>query len=441
MIWNKNLNAYYYQGIYWAIFNIFTYMFLDAYAIHLGASNFYMGIFGALPFIAVFLAEIPGALLGNLFDHRKITVFALVLNRFAWVVIILSYYFFPNKILLLILILYFSCEFSALLSDPAWTEIVAEVIPKKIRGEYTGYRERSIAIAKIIAILVVGFFIERIASKTFGYNVLFSFGVIFGLISVFYIWKINIQQKPQHKTYTFKDFFDVGGQFKNFLGYSFYFAFAQMIASPFFVVFLLKDMGVSLSFYSISLTVEAIASIFAAKRVGIFSDKYGDKLMHTICLFGASLTPLLYLLFVTPSTIWVLIPISFISGFAWGGYNLTKGNLLLDATDEGDREVSVAMYRTLTSIPMFIAPLIGGFIADNFSFLFSGIPLIFAISFILRISSVFFLLKIPETRVDKRARFGRVVGEFFHLPLHTLNHSLLRRHFVIARKIFIKRNK
>lgn len=416
MIWNKNLNAYFYHGLYWVIFYSITFIFIKAYALELGASNFFIGLIGAIPFVSIFVAEIPGALLGNKYDHKKIAVISTLIGKLFWIGIIISGALFSSKALYFVLLFFFLSELFTWLSDPPWVEIIAEIVPEKIRGNYMAYRDRAITIAKMITILATGFFIERMPDKLFGYHTLFFIAVLFGMGSVYYMNKVEVKQKPKHKIYNFKDFLKTKGTFRRFLTYSFYFKFAHNFASPFFIVYLLKNVGLSLGAYSLVLTIGAISSIIAYKRIGFFTDKYGDRNMHVFFLIGTALTPLFYLLFVHPSTIWMLIPVSIINGVSWGGFNLTEKNLLLNVISKGDKELQVAEYKTLTALPVIIAPLIAGFIADNVTFVISGIPLVFAIAFVLRASSILFILRVPSIRVKKKIRIDKFLEEFFRLP-------------------------
>lgn len=71
----------------------------------------------------------------------------------------------------------------------------------------------------------------------------------------------------------------------------------------------------------------------------------------------------------------------------------------------------MAEFTLLTSIPLFIAPILGGIIADNAKFLLTGIPLVFAVSCILRAASPFLLAGIREPRGKREYPIGAVFKE------------------------------
>ncbi len=424
---NHNLKSFYYAGIFWAIFYAITFTFLRAYALELGASKLFIGVLGAIPYLAIFLAEIPGARLGNFYDNKKLTVWCVFLNRFFWIFIILSAFFYPQNPLIPIIFFYFLSELFNWLCDPPWTSIVAEIVPKNSMGEYFGYRLRAIEIATIITTLITGFFLERLLTGVFGFNLFFSIAIVFGLIAVYYFNKIKVVQKPRCLKYSLKDFFKAEGNFKKLLHYSLFFNFAFMIAGPFFIVYLLETVKLGYDTYSLIISLETIAMIFAQLHFGKLADIYGDKAINFFSVICTALVPLIYL-FINESTAWLLLPASIISGIAWGGYNLTIFNLLLDNTLEDKRELQVASYQTLVAIPMIIAPLIGGWLADNVTIIFSGIPLVFFISFVLRSLSCFFIYRLPETRVKSDASLAEALKQIVHI------HPFNRHQFVAVRR-------
>ncbi|MBI4919190.1 MFS transporter [archaeon] len=426
---NNNLKNFYTAGIYWAIFYAITFTFLRAYALELGASKFFIGIIGAVPYLAIFLSEIPGARLGNFYDNKKLTVLCVFLNRFFWVLIILSAFFYPQNPLVPIIFFYFLSEIFNWLCDPPWTAIVAEIVPKKSMGRYFGYRLRATEVATIVTTVITGFFLERILTGIVGFNLFFSIAIVFGLVALYYFNKIQITQKPRRLKYSLKEFFKAEGNFKKLLNYSLFFNFAYMIASPFFMVYLLETVKLGYDTYSLIISLETIAMIFAQLHFGKLSDVYGDKVINFFSVICTAFVPFFYL-FINESTAWLLLPVSILSGVAWGGYNLTSFNLLLDNTSDDKREVQVASYQTFVAIPMIIAPLLGGWIADNVTIIFSGIPLIFFISFILRLLSGFFVYRLQETRVKSDASLAEALKQIVHI--HPFN-----RHQILAVRRFL----
>ena len=85
-----------------------------------------------------------------------------------------------------------------------------------------------------------------------------------------------------------------------------------------------------------------------------------------------------------PPTSWVGIVINFISGFAWGGYNLAAFNLLLELTPDENRSMYIGAYNTFMGIATSVGPVLGGFTAEFF-----GLRSIFLVSFAVRAFGLF----------------------------------------------------
>jgi MFS family permease len=86
--------------------------------------------------------------------------------------------------------------------------------------------------------------------------------------------------------------------------------------------------------------------------------------------------------------------------------------------------IRAAKYQMLTSFPLIFAPIVGGYIADNWAFILAGPPLVFGISFLLRATSAVLMFAIKEPRIKKKHRFQEILHEIFSIhPVHkTLYH-------------------
>ena len=69
----------------------------------------------------------------------------------------------------------------------------------------------------------------------------------------------------------------------------------------------------------------------------------------------------------------------------WAGFNLANFNLLLQVTPNTGRARAVALYQTGVFASAFLGPLVGGYLADNFSFhlifILSGVGRFLALAF------------------------------------------------------------
>lgn len=160
------------------------------------------------------------------------------------------------------------------------------------------------------------------------------------------------------------------GNFRRLLTFNSMWVFALNIASPFFNVFLMKVMGLSLS-YIIALTIfSQLASILTIRLWGTYSDKYSNK---TIIAIGAPLYILcliawcfvgIYSRFYMNFGLLALIHLAM--GVSTAGINLALNNIGLKLAPSNESIVYLSAKNIITAIFSCLAPLIGGILADYF---------------------------------------------------------------------------
>ncbi len=413
------------SGAIWALYEAFTAGFLIVYALALGASNTIVGILGALPYIATLLSEIPGAKLVEFFPRKTIFVITTGVSRFFWLLIILVPYLFTRQPLWFLggfFLLLRSLEY---LADPAWASWAADLVPDRIRGAFWGRRNMIVSFAGMIASVAAGAYLDLFPKESFfGFTTLFGAGIVVGLLATLTMAKAKEPEYRDHNHYRIKDFFRVDGQFRTFVWIMVAFNFAVMIASPFFTVYMLQNLKLSYTMFVIVGAIATVSRILAHPHFGYISDRFGDKPVALICMLGTAFVPLAFI-FVTPSTLWLVVPAQILSGIVWAGAELSTWNLLLDLTDREKRAMQIAEYNLLNSIPMIVAPVIGGLIADNVQFILTGIPLVFLVAGVLRAASALLLTKIHEARTGKEHSVSEVFPHVITVhPFHGMERAV-----------------
>jgi MFS family permease len=258
-----------------------------------------------------------------------------------------------------------------------------------------------------------------------GFAAMFALGAALGVIGALVYKKIEEPAYPDHDHHTIKEFFTLAGDMKKFVIFQMLFNFSFMIASPFFAVYMLKNLSISYEYYGIASSATTLATIFTSHYIGKLTDKYGDKPVAIIGHFGTALVPLLYLA-VTTNNLWLLIPVQLISGTVWAATDISTINLLLGLSDGKKRAIQIAEYTFFASIPLIIAPIIGGWITEHATiWILSGIPLIFVMSAIFRFLAAFMLFKIKEPRQDHEYPAVHVFIEAMHFhPNKGLRYSI-----------------
>ncbi|HSU73199.1 MAG TPA: MFS transporter [Candidatus Binatia bacterium] len=420
---NNNQQYLLNSGGWWALYDGFTSAYLVAFALALGANNTVVGILGALPYIAILFSEIPGAMLLEHFSRLRIYSVASTLSRLMWLGMLLTPALFMSHPLAALILFFFLAKFGDYISDPAWTVLVADVVPAPTRGAFVARRTRLINIWGMIALVIGGFYLDLFAAHDLrGFITMFGIGICFGIATTLVTLRVKEPQYRDHNHHGFKEFFHLEGDFLRYVVFAFAFNFAFMLASPFFTAYILQDLGQPYIIFALSTALTNLTKIAVFKHVGKLSDKFGDKPVLLLSVLGTGLVPLVFLL-TTPERIWLLWIGQILSGIVWAGYDVAIFNMFLDLTSEDKRAVQTATYSIATSIPLIIAPVLGGFIADNLVFGLAGIPLVFAISMVLRFLSPLLLLGIPEKRIKHEYPLREVLWHAIELhPSRGIQH-------------------
>lgn len=398
------------QGILWSIYYGLTSAFMIAFALALGASNTVIGLAGALPYLAAILAQVPGAKLVEIYSRLHINIILTFTSRLLWIPIILIPIFFKTHPLITLLVYFFLVQFTEWITNPAWLSLAGEFVPIKHRGKYFAKRNMLMGVFGM-TVSVIGAAYLDLFPKTSGtgFSTMFLVGMLFGLWSSYLYARMKEKPYKDHKHHKITEFFEIKGEFKKLVGIIMFFNFAFMISSPFFIVYMLKNLDMSYTLVMVSFAVSGIAKILSQSHWGKVSDKIGDKPVAIASIFGTALVPFLFL-FATKDAVWMVYAAQIVSGVVWAGVDLSVFNLVLDLSAQ-HRTIKAAKYVMLTSIPLILAPIAGGLIADKLVFILSGIPLVFAISFLLRAVSAAFMFSIKEPRIKERHKLGEIMHE------------------------------
>lgn len=406
------------SGTLWAAFNGLTSVYLAAYALVLGASNTIIGLLAAMPFLAHLLAELPGAALVEHVSRKRIYLTSALIARFWWIPLLFAPYILRQPLVPVILF-YFLYRLGESFKDPSWNSLFADVVSEKTRGDFVSARFRLIAISAMIVTILGGLWLRQFPKESpLGFSIMFLIGAILGILAVLAMGNIKEPPYKDHRRHKLRDFFRIPNSgFKTFLTYSLVFDFGFKIAAPLFVVYWLKNLNMSYTFFAVAIATSTLTQFIVSRHIGTWSDKVGDKPVAIFGSIGTSLTPLLHI-FITPATAWAVIPVQVLNGIAWAAADISRFNLLLDVTKTETQALQIAEYKFYTAIPLVIAPVIGGWLSEHATLILTGIPLIFLLGFLLRAASALLLLRLKEPRAKRETPLPSALKEAFHFHVH-----------------------
>lgn len=374
----RNLRFFWLDGLFAAISENFYLGFIALLALAYGANNSQIGLLAAGANLFGMLALFPGARLVELVNQRKGVVIwsAGVFSRLA----LLGLAFIPLLIaqpavaIAAIIILDGFRSFTANLANPGWTAMVADLVPESMRSRFFASRNTAMGLAAILIAPLAGRIISttniRLDSLFAGYQAIFLFAFIFGLVST--ITFNHIQEPKSSETarqpHQRGDLRRALRHSPGFIGLvvgALVWNMALQVAAPFFNVYLKSEFQASTLTIGILAGIASLSALVGQRVFSNLLDRKGAFWVQTITGLLIPLMPLAWAFITAP---WQVGIINTFSGFLWAGYNLSNFNLLLELTPDEQRPRAVALFQTAVFGSAVVGPLLGGYLADAIGF-------------------------------------------------------------------------
>jgi MFS family permease len=355
--------------------------FLIAFAIKLGASNFVIGLLASIGPLSQLL-QLPSILIVEKVRNRRlITVIATALSRIGWLIIAISPFIFPPGIAIgVLLTLLVIVSALGAVAACSWSSWMRDVIPEKVMGSFFSKRMRLATAVGIGLSLLASVYLD-FWEKTYlehelaGYSILFVVGFMAGLVGLLFLAKTPEKRMPlpegklkilQLLRQPFQD-----ENFRKLMVFLCSWSFAVNLAAPFFMVFMLKGLNLSMSLV-IGLSILSQISNFSSLGLwGRYTDRFSNKSVLAICGPLFILSILAWTFVTMPDkyflTIPLLIIIHIVMGLSSAGVSLASGNIGLKLAPKGEATAYLATKATLSSIAAGISPILGGLFTDFFS--------------------------------------------------------------------------
>jgi MFS family permease len=355
--------------------------FLVAFAVKLGASNFVIGLLAAVGPLAQLL-QLPSIfIVERIRNRRLITVVSAAISRLCWLIIAVSPFLFPPKIAIsVLLVLLVAVSAFGAISGCSWNSWIRDLVPENIMGSYFSKRMRIAVGVGIVLSLLAAVYLDYWKKllptrETMGYSILFLVGFWTGMIGLFFLAKTpepkmpKTEKRPQILRLLAQPFKDEN--FRKLIAFMCSWNFAVNLAGPFFMVYMLKRLGLSMSFIIGLSVVSQIMNFLFLKIWGKYTDRFSNKsvlaisgplFIFSILAWTFTTMPEKYLL-----TIPLLVAIHIVMGLASAGVSLASGNISLKLAPKGEATAYLATNTIVNSVAAGVAPILGGKFADFFA--------------------------------------------------------------------------
>jgi len=271
-----------------------------------------------------------------------------------------------------------------------WTSFISKIIPAESRGTFFGMQGGLVNLMVSISAISAGYLLESVA---YPYNYGISFLIACVALAASYIAIARSREPsdyekviPQTKTSVWSDAKVVLSKDKNFIWFLLVRALSQFASMGFgfYILLGLRRFGMDTITAGFLTAAVTLTQTFANAGMGWLGDRIGHR---KILIFGAiagviSITIALY----APSINW-LYPAFIISGFSNVAVWTISIAFTVDFGTETERPTYIGLSNTLITPATVLAPIIGGWLVDNFDF-----EPMFAISGVIGIAIVLILI-------------------------------------------------
>lgn len=353
---------------------------LLALAIHIGATNTQIGLLAAIPLLTQILQAPTVKLVERLRRRRLISVTSVFFARLA-----LPAYaavpFIPDRdvatgVLLAAALLHYGLNAVGACS---WNSWMRDLLPPERLGQFFARRGVYGTLVSTVATVAAAVALDWAnGSRALGdriYSSLYIAGFVFGLISTAFLAMVPEPQMPRGgpTASLFKLLLQPlkDRNFRNMLRYLASWQFAVNLATPFFTVYFVRELGFTMSFVLILTVVSQLANVSVVRGWGRLSDRFSNKSVLSVS------TPLFLLCIAgmafasefdsTTARAAYLIVLHIVMGAAGAGVGLASGNIVMKLSPEGIATSYMAANALISAVAAGAAPIVGGWAADFFA--------------------------------------------------------------------------
>ncbi|WP_455221965.1 MFS transporter [Kaarinaea lacus] len=399
--------------------------YFSAFALFFKATTTQIGLLASMPPLISSISQLFSAWLSHKTHNRKrVILTGASLQAFMWLPLIVLPFLFPENAVAIIIACIVAYHAASSVVIPYWSSLMGDLVPEKRRGRYFALRTRYTSISALISLIIAGLvlhFYEMHDLALYGFISIFIVAAIARWVSVYHLThmiepgditsSLDIEI-PEHWWQQLKR--------SKFFHFSIFFSLMQTAvatASPFFAVYMLRDLQFTYVQFMILSAATVLMQFLTLNGWGRISDLFGNRLVLITAGFIVPLIPALWLL---STNIWFLFAVQLLSGFVWAGFNLSASNFLYDLIPAPKRSTYLAYHNVMTNMGVFCGALFGGLLGANLPTSLNIFgetyhwhsPLlgIFLISFLLRMTAaLIFLPRLKEVRAVRQITVTELV--------------------------------
>jgi MFS family permease len=341
--------------------------YFSAFALFLKATTPQIGLLASLPPLLASFIQLLSAWLGRLTGKRKAIILAGAgLQAVSWIPIVALPLLFPEHAVTLMIACVVLYQCGAHLVTPQWSSLMGDIVPPRRRGRFFALRTRLVTAVTFTSLLLGGVVLHRFSREgntLTGFVILFTIAACARLVSVYQLSRMHDPEgHVAALEFPFSRDWLKRLRHSNVVRFSIFFALTQFsvsIASPFFTVYMLRDLQFSYLAFTVNTATAICAQFLTLAQWGRISDVFGNR---RILAATGIVIPLMPMLWIFSSNFWYLIVVQAVSGFAWAGFSLSASNFVYDLIAPNRRATYLAVHNVIASIGIFSGAMLGGYL-------------------------------------------------------------------------------
>lgn len=344
--------------------------YFSAFALHLKATASQIGWLAALPPLLGSMAQLVSAWLGHRYRRRKPLILAgALIQALSWfplalLPVLASEYAMPA--LIASVVVYYA---GANLSSPQWGSLMGDLVSPRRRGRFFGYRTRMASITAFIAMAVAGLILHGFDQRGWalgGYWTIFAIAASARFISLYHIACMHdpgghvaaLEVPPQRELWKRLRH----SHFARFTLFLALMQFAVTLSSPFFTMYMLRDLQYSYLEFMTTSAVLILMQFLTLNWWGRIGDAFGNRLILVVTGVLITVLPGLWLI---STDFYYLLGLQVLGGAVWAGFSLSAGNFVYDLVPSTRRATFMAVHNVISSTAVFAGALIGGYLGTH----------------------------------------------------------------------------
>jgi MFS family permease len=374
--WNFGVNLADLSFFNLAVSFIYGSTVLSLYTSHLTTSALLIGLIPAIQNVGYFLPQLVTARYSERLARQKPFLLRIsVMERLPYLFIGLTCLLYPEAPAAVSYAILAGgmaiANLSSGLGGPAWNHLLSKVIPVARRGIFFGL---SSAIGGLLG--VAGTMLSRHVLGTYAFPI--SFGICFLLCFACHVlsWSaLSLNREPplqpEAEAASMREYWRrLPGVLRADHNFCHYLVARSLIVlggmgTALYIVYGKRTFAVTDTFAADLTMAALIVQTVSTPLLGMLADRRGNKLLSEIsALLGAGA---LVLVLLAPNSLW-LYPVFMLMNGALASMFVAGQGITLEFGGPGNLPTYVALANTLLSVPILVAPLLGGWLADTIGF-------------------------------------------------------------------------